>query len=229
MSVFIDSCTIPLSWALSKAEPPRNLTNSTPSARIFGPKTLSSIIGHIIIHTTFIVLIFKLLYNQTFFRCHEFDGSQVDLLKWWELSDNYEAEITALMIAFQIHYSASGFNIGGKFRTGFFENKIFLYFFGLGTLLLSFLLLADPNPIGCFFHINCGDKEALLSLGYKVYFEVPKVYFNLRGHNVIPFYFRLIIFGISIMNFLAIIAWENFIIFKPIVKFLTPQKKIYIF
>ncbi|KAJ3311136.1 hypothetical protein HDV04_003099 [Boothiomyces sp. JEL0838] len=196
MWIFIDGCTVPLSWALTMAEPAKRLIPSRPTARLLGFETVFS----------------------AFYHCNQFDSTYVDLRKWWELADNYEGELIGIVTTFQIIHSACVFSLGSKYRKGFLNNKTFIAIYSIGFVLLSLLLLLNPNPISCIFHINCGTQDVLQSLGYSVWWDAPSVYFNTSGHNVIPVEFRWTVFFIVLFNLAALLAWEGFVILGPVRK-----------
>jgi cation-transporting ATPase 13A3/4/5 len=82
------------------------------------------------------------------------------------------------------------------------------------------MLLADPNPVGCFFRFNCGDPEVLMSLGYLdsvegVDWTGPK-YNNLIGHNVLPPYFRVIVFFFMMGNLAIVIFYARVVVLGPV-------------
>ena len=157
-----------------------------------------------------------ILFQQAFFVCKEFDSEFVDLRKWWELADNYEGAITGIITAYQIIHAACCFNIGSRYRQGYWKNKIFLVVYSTAALVLAIVTLLDPNPLGCAFHVNCGTKEALEKLGYDVWFKAPENYYNAIGHNVIPVYFRYIILAVSALNLVLLMIWEGVVIVGPV-------------
>lgn len=152
------------------------------------------------------------LLQQEFYKCKAFDFSNVDLSRWWELADNYEAQVSSLMLIFQIFHAAAALNIGSKYRQGTLKNWKFVTVYGIFCFLLGFIALADPNPLGCLFRINCGTSEALQSLGYKVNFTTPTDYHSAFGHNVMPLKFRMALLSLSFLNLLAVLAWEGIVI-----------------
>lgn len=152
------------------------------------------------------------LLSQDFYKCKAFDFSNVDLSRWWELADNYESQVTSLMLNFQIFHAAAALNIGSKYRRGTFKNWQFVTVYVTLCSILCFVVLADPNPLGCLFRMNCGTPEALRSLGYTVNFSAPSEYHSAFGHNVMPVSFRLMLIAISFANLVALLAWEGIVV-----------------
>eukprot|EP00842_Homolaphlyctis_polyrhiza_P003028 jgi/Hompol1/3726/HPOL_003341-RA len=218
MWILIDGSTVPISWALTMARPSRRLADSRPTARLLGPETIMSVVGQIVINIVFVIIAVVLLFGQRFFRCNEFDGNSADMRRWWELADNFEGEVTGLMATFQILHSAAAFNLGSKYRNGFLANRSFLIVYGVVFTIVSLVLLGFPNRIGCLFHVNCGTRDALQSLGYNIAFTPPAEYFSPAGHNVMPFSFRLTLWVLTVLNLFAVLAWETFVILGPMRK-----------
>jgi cation-transporting ATPase 13A3/4/5 len=210
--ILIDACTVPFSWALSMAKPNKTLVETRPTAKLLGYETILSVVGQIAIDVVFMAVAIVLLISQPFYKCHGFDNTKVDISRWWELADNYEAQVTSLMLIFQIFHAAAALNIGWRYRQGFIKNWKFVLVYTSLISILCYIALADPNPLGCLFRINCGTKEALQSLGYTVNFSTPTEYYSAFGHNVIPQYFRYVIICISATNLLAVLAWEGIFI-----------------
>jgi hypothetical protein len=208
MWVLIDACTLPIAFTLTLAQPSKKLYPSTPSAALLGRNTIMSVVGQIVINCIFSFTTIFILFRQSFFKCKEFDSTHIDITKWWELADNYEGEITGLFSALQILAGACTYNLGNRWRLGFWKNYHFLVAFVLGSGFLVFLLVLDPNPIGCLFRINCGTKSGLLTQGYDVNFPTPTQYFNAIQHNVIPVYFRWTLFGIWVTNLVVLFVYE---------------------
>ena len=172
-------------------------------------------VGQIVINLIILFIAVDVLSKQPFFVCNEFDSRYVDLRKWWEMADNYEGAMLGILTSFQIMHAACAFNIGAKYRQGFLRNKIFIAVYCSMFALLSAVLLSNPNPLGCVFHINCGTTSILNQLGYKVWWDAPSTYSSSIGHNVFPVYFRVVIWFITIFNLVAVLLWEGVFILGP--------------
>lgn len=180
-----------------------------------GFETILSVLGQIFINLLVLCVAVIVLFQQPFFVCREFDSRYVDLRKWWEMADNYEGAMIGILTCFQIMHAACAFNLGSKYRQGFFKNKTFLMVYAAMFTLLSCVLLLDPNPLGCIFHMNCGTSNVLSQLGYNVWWSTPSIYYSSIGHNVFPMYFRLIIWLITILNLVAVMIWEGVFVLGP--------------
>ncbi|KAI8914595.1 hypothetical protein EDD86DRAFT_235003 [Gorgonomyces haynaldii] len=214
--VLIDGSTVPVSWALTLARPSKALTSTRPTARLLGPETFFSVAGPVLINILFTIITLLALFGQSFYSCHQFDGANADLRRWWELADNYEGAVLSILVMYQILHSAAAFNIGSKYRRGGFSNLAFVISYGLVFTIISLVLLLDPNIMSCSFRINCGTPAALRSLGYSVPYNAPLTFFNASGHNVIPMSFRIVLFLISLGNLLSLMLWEYLVILGPV-------------
>ena len=209
MWILIDGSTVPVSWALTMAKPAARLIRSRPTARLLGAETLFSVSGQVIINILFLIIIVAVLYQQDFYRCHEFNGSNVDLRRWWELADSYESEVTGIIAVFQILHAAAAFNVGSKYRIGSLKNYTFVVVYSIIFILLACLTLSGPSQFSCTFHVNCGTQSALEQLGYSVSFNTPNDYFSPQGHNVLPVYFRWVVLVVAVINLVVVLFWER--------------------
>ncbi|KAI9343136.1 hypothetical protein BDR26DRAFT_858611 [Obelidium mucronatum] len=219
MWVVIDGTTVPLSWALTKALPAQRLARTRPTARLLGPETVISIVGQIIINVIFGIIAVAMLFgerdNNGWFKCKEFYSQFVDLRKWWELADNFEGEVTGIVIVFQIVHSAAVNNIGNVYRSGFWRNRVFLAIYSSIVVLLSALTLANPNTISCLFRTNCGTKDALLRLNSETgtnyateFLGIPSSYYSFEGHNVMPYQFRVRLWLLCMVNLIVLVLFQ---------------------
>ncbi|KAJ3396598.1 hypothetical protein HDU92_002546 [Lobulomyces angularis] len=215
--IAIDSLiTILLSWTVTLAKPAERLSKDRPTARLLGLQTVASIVGQFIINIIFIVVAFVTLYKQPFFKCHEFDASASNIALWWLLGDNYEAAVLGLMVLFQFINSAATVNFGYKFRASWYKNYTLVIVYFLEMAFVCFLVLAGPNPVGCFFRINCGSVNILeKEFNIKPYWEIPQ-YNNIAGHNIIPEYFRTTLLILGLTNSLLNILFERLVVIGPI-------------
>ncbi|TPX30096.1 hypothetical protein SmJEL517_g06259 [Synchytrium microbalum] len=229
--ILVDGSTAPLAWALTTSRPARKLGKDRPTARLLGPETILSVVGQISIDFIFLIISITLLSVQGFYYCHMFDGRNVDIRRWWELADNYEAEVTGLVGVFQIVHSAAVFNLGSKFRQPFYRNWIFLVIYTVIMFVIAYVTLADPNPLGCLLHVNCGTPAALTQLGYTSQPWMLGEFHSASGHNVLPTSFRWTLFVIMIVNGVATMLFEGFVMLGPIrgwARKRFPQKRVHV-
>ena len=224
--ILIDGSTVPLSWAITLAKPALKLARTRPTARLLGFETISSVVGQIAISLFFMILIVVLLFSESWFSCHQFDGSRADIRRWWELSDSYESEVTALITVYQIIHAGAAFNIGHVYRLGFFRNIAFLAFYSAIFSLLTFITLADPNSIGCIFRINCGTSQSLSAQGYAIPWYTPLEYHSAFGHNVMPFWFRVKLVIVAVSNLLAVLFFEWFVVLGPVRTWIKSRRPV---
>ncbi|OMJ12100.1 putative cation-transporting ATPase [Smittium culicis] len=205
--------------SISLSKPISKLSPTRPTAKLLGAQTLASALGQIIINWLYMIVLFIILYKQSWFKCHEFDSSTVDFKKWWLLGDNYESEILGLVIMIQFANCGLIYNFGYKFRQRWYKNYVLLAVYTGFISIFSYIMLSTPNRLGCMFRMNCGDPDVLESLGYKK----PNFYiepYNIpQGHNVIPKNFRLFLWIFCMSNILVGVIWETFVVLGPVGSF----------
>jgi hypothetical protein len=198
---------------------------------------MCSVIGQMIISIIILVAGIILLFSQPFFLCNELDAELVEFRQWWTLADNYEAATSGIIAAFQIIHISAAYNLGTTYRQGFLKNRAFLVMYGLFFGMMAFILLADPNPLGCIFrikyvllsliYISCGTSEALTTLGYGVpAFGVPESYISGLEHNVFPVYFRWTLFALTMVNLVLAVLFEKFVILGYVRKLMKDWKPL---
>ncbi|KAL0087372.1 hypothetical protein J3Q64DRAFT_1814053 [Phycomyces blakesleeanus] len=214
---------IPMTWTLSQSKAATNLSDQRPTAKLFGYQTLASCIGLIALNWLFLIAALIMLYKQDWFRCHEFDSAAVDLLKWWLLSDNYEAEITSFVTMFQFVNNGAVLNFGYKYRQSLWRNYLLVFLWVGYNIILSYCLLADPNRLGCLLRLNCGTKEVLTELGYSVPSSYIEPYNIPLGHNVIPWVYRWKLWGVCMGNMMAAVVYERVVVVGPVHDWLSKR------
>ncbi|KAI8144258.1 hypothetical protein BJV82DRAFT_557186 [Fennellomyces sp. T-0311] len=228
IDVFI---TVFLTWAVSQSRAADRLEEERPTARLLGPQTMASCLGLVALNWMFLSGGFKLLYNQDWFRCNEFDSNASDLSKWWLLADNYEAEVLALMCLFMFINNAAVFSFGHKFRQPIYRNYPLLFLWALYLAILSYWMLGDPNRFGCLFRVNCGTKEVLAQFNWPVPPTYIEQYNTPLGHNVMPWEFRWKLWGLCMGNVVASLVYERIVVLGPVRTFLAkryPVKRLQI-
>ncbi|KAI8803941.1 hypothetical protein BJ742DRAFT_826606 [Cladochytrium replicatum] len=213
--IFVDSfIVVILSFAVTISASTNKLAPQRPTARILGPETLASVIGQIILNVIFTEAAFILLYRQDWFRCHEFDARSIDGSKWWLLGDNFETVTLTVMTLFQFINCAAVFNFGGIYRASWYKNYILVGFWAIFLALLSYVTLADPNLLGCWFRLNCGDKAAVEALPEKyVYPDIWIEPYNIEaGHNILPRWYRPWLWALGVANVIASLLYEKVVV-----------------
>ncbi|ORZ26131.1 hypothetical protein BCR42DRAFT_364782 [Absidia repens] len=220
VDVFI---TVLLTWAVSQSKAASTLADQRPTAQLLGPQVMASAIGVVAINWLFLIGAFTLLYQQSWFRCNEFDANAVDVSKWWLLADNYEGEVLALVCVFQFINNAAVQNWGYKFRQSFYRNYTLVGLWLLYFAVASYWLLADPNVMGCLFRFNCGTPEVLAQQGYAAVpsWVMIEDYNTPLGHNVMPVAFRWKLWAIIVGNLMTSLMWERLVVLGPVHAYLA--------
>jgi hypothetical protein len=198
---------------------------------------MCSVIGQMILSLVFLIAAVAILFSQSFFLCNEFDGRLVDVRKWWTLADNYETATTGIIAAFQILHISAAYNLGNTYREGFLKNRAFLGMYALLFGMLAYVLVGNPNPLGCLFRIkyvtcftyifSCGTSEALSGLGYgQPLFGVPDTYITGLEHNVFPVYFRWTLLALTLVNLGLALAFEKLVVLGYVRKMIKSWKPL---
>ncbi|PVV01389.1 hypothetical protein BB560_004192, partial [Smittium megazygosporum] len=229
--IIIDAfITVGISLAVSLSKSAKYLASKRPTAKILGPQTLASSIGQVILNWIFMISAFLWLFRQPWYRCHEFDSSKSNLAQWWLLGDNYEGEVAGFIVLYQFVNVGFIYNFGYLFRERWYKNYLLISLWGLFIILASYIQLADPNRLGCYLRMNCGDPDVLVQLGYKRPNFSIEPYNIPIGHNVLARKDRFILWSFSIANMAIGILWELVVVIGPVGRYisnsLSRKKKI---
>ncbi|KAJ1722042.1 hypothetical protein LPJ53_003510 [Coemansia erecta] len=205
-----------LALTLALAGPAERLAGHRPTARILGPQMLAAVGGTVLINWLFAALAYVWLFAQPWFRCNEHSSAEVDLNKWWLLGDNYEASVISFISAFQFINNGFLFNYGYVHRAAWFRNYTLLVVWAFLMIFVSYMLLADPNRVGCAFRLNCGSADVLVALGYKRPTWGIEPYNSPLGHNVFPRASRWAFWGYCLGNMLATNLWQLLVVNGPV-------------
>ncbi|KAJ2801361.1 hypothetical protein H4R21_002818, partial [Coemansia helicoidea] len=144
----IDSLIVTsMAIAVTFLPPARKLAKYRPTARILGPEIMASVLGVVAINWIFMACVWIWTYRQSFFRCHEFDSSTVNLLKWYLLGDNYEAAIMTYVVIFQFINNGLMVNYGYLYRRWWFFNPLLLGVWAMLVIIFSYAELAPPSRL----------------------------------------------------------------------------------
>ncbi|KAJ2018128.1 hypothetical protein GGI03_004248, partial [Coemansia sp. RSA 2337] len=205
-----------MSICVAYSGPATKLSKHRPTARILGPQVLATALGTVFINFTFLAGAFGWLYRKSWFRCNEFDSSTTDIAKWWLLADNYEASILAIVCLFQFVNNAMVVNFGFYFRRRWYRNYALVFLWAVYVAIISIVLLAPTNWLGCRFRLNCGSKSVLASeFDIHPSFSIED-YNSDIGHNIIPNDSRYELWGICIANMCATILWQLIFALYPV-------------
>lgn len=185
-----------LSYTITLARPLPELGEQRPTSSLIGPTTLASIIGQEIINASFLAIGITLLTNEQWY-C-PFTPANIDLAKWWLLSDNHMATTLFFTIITQQQLSAWVFSFGSRFRAPVWHN------YGLVALISSlaaldlYLMLGEPSQVTDLFRIASGTN--VVGLPY-----IP-----------MPSSFRFKYLVLLIWNIIAVILFESVVVLGPV-------------
>ncbi|KAJ2127292.1 hypothetical protein GGH17_004763 [Coemansia sp. RSA 788] len=192
------------------------LAPSRPTGQLIGAHTLASIWGQAAINIAFLYGSIGLLFAQSWFRCNEFDSSDIDTSLWWLLGDNYEAEVISIVCLFQFINAAGVYNFGYRYRRVWATNYLLVLMYSAFLAVVSAIALADPNRFGCVFRINCGNTQTVRDLGYSASTVHISEYNNPLGHNVMPRQFRWTLWAMCVVNAVVCLAYEKLVVLGPV-------------
>ncbi|KAJ2048963.1 hypothetical protein H4S04_003519, partial [Coemansia sp. S16] len=215
-----------LMLAISMSGPAKRLAKYRPTSRILGPQMLASVGGIVLINWIFAAMAYVWLFQQEWFRCNEHATAEVDVKKWWLLGDNYEASILSFVSTFQFINNGFVFNYGYLYRARWYKNYALMLVWAFLMVFVSYMLLADPNQVGCAFRLNCGTPSVLEGLGFKKPSWTIEAYNNIQGHNVIPTGSRYKLWGYCLGNMAAANFWQLFVVNGPVRNFLRNRKPL---
>ncbi|KAJ2609345.1 hypothetical protein H4S08_004092 [Coemansia sp. RSA 1365] len=205
-----------LMLTISLSGPAKRLAAHRPTARILGPQMVASVGGTVLMNWLFSALAYVWLFRQEWFRCNEHSSAEADVTKWWLLGDNYESSIMSFVATFQFINNGFVVNYGHLFRARWYRNYALLVVWSFLIAFVSYMLLADPNRVGCAFRLNCGTDTVLESLGYGSPTWKIEPYNSPLGHNVIPRHSRYVLWGYCIGNMAATNVWQVVVVNGPV-------------
>lgn len=219
--IIIDSFfVVCLSFALTQSKAADKLAPRRPTARLLGPQTVISITSIVLINFLFQMGAVVMLFSEEWFPCKEFDKGAVDASKWWLLADNFEGETIGLLAMFQVANAAFVGNFGSDYRAMFIKNWIFVVAYIIVFIIVSCVVLLDPNELGCKFRFNCGNYDYLVENGFFDRYEdigwSMEGQNNPYGNNVLPMDFRWKLWALCVGNLVTVVAWYYVVILGPI-------------
>jgi len=188
---------------------------------LMGLEIIGQVFGIAVINFGFMIIAIAALFAQEFFACNEWDATKLDLSKWMLLGDNFEGETLGMLVMLQVTNTGAVGNFSAGYRQAWHKNWMFVLVFIASYVIVSYITLADPNRLGCWFRFQCGDPEALVKLGYfdhvdNITFSTGQDYLNINGHNVMPTEFRSVIWIIGLCNLAVVVFFVRFVVLGPV-------------
>ncbi|KAG6952512.1 hypothetical protein JG688_00013244, partial [Phytophthora aleatoria] len=119
------------SYVITLSKPLDELKDMHPTSSLIGPTTLLSIFGQEAINVWYCPL----------------SPDNVDVAKWWLLSDNHMATVLFFSIIFQQHTTAWTFSFGSIYQQPIWRNYLLLVFFAAVAALDLYLVLGEPSYV----------------------------------------------------------------------------------
>ncbi|OWZ18491.1 P-type ATPase (P-ATPase) [Phytophthora megakarya] len=185
-----------LSYVITLSEPLPDLRDQRPTSSLIGPSTLLSLLGQELINTIFLVSGMYMLTSQRWY-C-PFSPDNIDLAKWWLLSDNHLATTLFFTIITQQQLAAWVFSFGSRYRASIWRNYPLVLLFVALVVLDIFLLLGPPGKLTDVFRISSGTNVMVLP-------DIP-----------MPLAFRTQYFVLLLGNVTTAIVFEYFVALGPV-------------
>ncbi|CAB9522845.1 Probable cation-transporting ATPase 13A4 [Seminavis robusta] len=197
---------LPLAFALPLSSAAERLGPTRPTASLLGPHTMSSACGMLTIHLICLIIALTVMRNQEWYQCRQWESTDISLIL--ALGDNYESNVTFLMICSQYVWSAAAMNFGFTYRKHWIKN----YFVVILVVFFSFVhywITLVPGVMSCALRINCHNDDNITP---SVYNQGPVAIQNPYNHTVMPVEFRRFLAVLMTINLLAVLGWEFFIV-----------------
>ncbi|KAG2794346.1 hypothetical protein PC112_g23082 [Phytophthora cactorum] len=133
------------SYVITLSKPLDELKDMRPTSSLIGPTTLSSILGQEAINIIYLCFSIHMLSSQVWY-C-PFSPDNVDVAKWWLLSDNHMATVLFFSVIFQQHTTAWTFSFGSIYQQPIWLNYLLLVFFAAVAALDLYLVLGEPSYV----------------------------------------------------------------------------------
>lgn len=185
-----------LSYAITLSGPLPELGTQRPTSSLVGPNTVLSIVGQELINVIFLYFSSQYLVNQPWY-C-PFTPDNVDLAKWWLLSDNALATCVFYCVVVQQQTAALVFSFGSVYRQPIWRNYFLCLFLAMLLVLDFYLILGEPSVVTDLFRVASGTNVVGLP-------EIP-----------LSFDFRVKYLLFSIGNMLAVVFYEYVVVLGPV-------------
>jgi hypothetical protein len=166
---------------------------------------MTSACGVLGINFLFLVIGLLVLYKQDWFQCRKWDSTDVSNVL--TIGDNYETSVIFIISGYQYIASAAAYNFGYAFRSNWFKNYIFVFFFALWTALQFGATLSASN-LSCIWRLNCDNDHAVRW----VTSTSPEPIYNNWNTTVMPVGFRWILFVLMVVNLILVCAWDYWVV-----------------
>jgi cation-transporting ATPase 13A3/4/5 len=185
-----------LSYVITLSRPLPTLGPQRPTSSLIGPTTLVSLIGQELINVIFLFIGIHLLTSQDWF-C-PFTPDNVDLAKWWLLSDNAMATCLFFSIITQQQLAAWVFSFGSHYRMPIWRNYALVVAMILFAAIDLYLILGEPSVVTDLFRI--ASSTNVVGLPY-----IP-----------LPHSFRVKYLCVIIGDVAAVILFEYVVVLGPV-------------
>ncbi|TMW55563.1 hypothetical protein Poli38472_010445 [Pythium oligandrum] len=185
-----------LSYFITLSRPLPTLGDQRPTSSLIGPTTLVSILGQELINVIFLFIGINLLTGQDWY-C-PFTPDNIDLAKWWLLSDNAMATCLFYSTVTQQQLAGWVFSFGSRYRLPIWRNYGLIAFMIVLIAIDLYLILGEPSAVTDLFRIASSTNVVVLPY-------VP-----------LPQSFRAKYLGVLIGDVIAVILFEYIVVLGPV-------------
>jgi len=163
-----------------------------------------STIGVLFLNFVFTGIALGLLTSQDWYQCRKWDSTDISNVTL--IGDNYEASVLFIITGYQYISSAMAFNFGYTHRASWWKNSVFV---GLATVYTILHVLATlwPSNLSCLWRLNCTNENIVPSIT-----DSRMPINNVFNTTVMPVLFRIDLVMLMIINAMATMSWEFFIV-----------------
>ena len=200
-----------VSYAITLAKPTAHVVNRTPTSSLLSVQTIGSVAGVQVISA--IILFVAVVVMGKVDGYVKWPAKFGNASSWWTLGDNWECTTAFVMFFAQYLAAAVAFSFGGHFRQPVWTNRTLVVFIGGLLAVIMLLLFLEPCEFTSYFHIA--------SFPYNGEGTTSTVWMNYQQAGGsptpgMPLDFRLVLFTLIVLNFLAVAAWESMVITGPV-------------
>eukprot|EP00300_Choanocystis_sp_HF-7_P024223 c25631_g1_i1.p1 GENE.c25631_g1_i1~~c25631_g1_i1.p1 ORF type:complete len:1297 (+),score=301.51 c25631_g1_i1:36-3926(+) len=204
--VFMDGLwVVTLAFTLPYAHAAKKLADMRPPSSLLGAYTLSSVLGTLAIHFSFVCLAFGVLWNEDWFKCRHWIPIAIDDIT--KIGDNYESTVLFLVSGSQYISSAMAFNFGLKYRSPWLYNwRLWILVIAYFVIIFHWTLV--ESKMSCLVRVNCEAKNVVRRATANELQPINNVF----NTTVMPHSFRKKIIAIIVGNTVAVMAYERLVV-----------------
>eukprot|EP00300_Choanocystis_sp_HF-7_P042241 c9001_g1_i1.p1 GENE.c9001_g1_i1~~c9001_g1_i1.p1 ORF type:complete len:351 (+),score=82.34 c9001_g1_i1:2-1054(+) len=204
--VFMDGLwVVLLAFTLPYSHAAKRLADVRPPSSLLGAYTVSSLVGTLAIHFSFVVLGLGLLWAEPWFQCRKWE--QGDISDSLVIGDNYESSVLYIVSGAQYISTAMAFNFGLKHRAPWLYNwRLWILVVAFAVIHIHMILVA--SEMSCLVRVNCEAPNIVRQATKNELLPIQ----NPFNTTVMPHSFRKKLVAVVVCNTIAVMAWERLVV-----------------